>query len=73
MLALAAVRHEKTSPLTSAQEKTQSEIKGQENPGQASGDRLHLLGSTKDSQVTEPEASDLEGCWMPKREQHASS
>ena len=40
VLALAAVRQEKSSPLISAQEKTQPDVKGQENPSQASGDRL---------------------------------
>ena len=40
-LALATVRHEKSSPLSPAQEKMQSDAKGQENPSQASGDRLH--------------------------------
>ena len=33
------VRHQKSSPMISAQEKTQSDVKGQENPGQAPGDR----------------------------------
>ena len=44
VLALAAVRHEKSSPLISAQEKTQSNAEGQEKPSQASGDRLHFPG-----------------------------
>ena len=35
VLALASVRHEKSSPLISAQEKTQSDVRGQENPSQA--------------------------------------
>ena len=30
------------SPLISAQEKTQSDVRGQENPSQTSGDRLHF-------------------------------
>ena len=51
----------------------QSDVQRQENPGQASGDRLHFTGSSN-SQVTEPEASDLEGYyWMSKQEQNASS
>ena len=41
-LALAAVRHEKGSPGTSAQEKTPSDVKGQMNSSQAPGDRLQL-------------------------------
>ena len=40
-------------PLISAQEKTQSDVKGQENPSQASGDRLHFAGSTTNPAVTE--------------------
>ena len=45
----------------------QSDVKGQENPGQASGDRLHFPGSTRNSQVTESGTSDVEGYyWMPK-------
>ena len=49
-VALAAVRHQKSSLLISAQEKTQSEVKSQVNPGQAAGDRLHVPGvqATKD-------------------------
>ena len=42
MFALATVRHPKSSPLISAREMTQSELKGQENPGQTSGDRLQF-------------------------------
>ena len=38
VLALAAVRHQMSSPLISAQEKTQFNVQGKENPGQASGD-----------------------------------
>ena len=56
VLALASVRHTKSSPLISARETTQSDVKGQENPGQASGDRLHFTGSTRHPEVTEPEA-----------------
>ena len=51
---LAAARHEKSSPLISAQEKTQSDVKGQVNPSQVSGDRLHFPSSSRNSQVTEP-------------------
>ena len=70
VLALAAVRHDRSSPLIIAQEKTQSDVKGHVNPGQASGDGLHFPGSTRNSRVTESEASDLEGCcWIPKRKQ----
>ena len=36
------MRHQKSSPLISAQEKTPSYVKGEENPGQASGDRLQF-------------------------------
>ena len=58
-----ALRHDKSSPLISAQE-TQSNVKDQENPN-----RLHFPGSTNKSQITEPGASDLEGdCWMAERE-----
>ena len=42
VLARAAVRHQMSSPLISAQEKTQFNVQGKENPGQASGDRLHF-------------------------------
>ena len=54
---------------------TRSSSVSSKNPSKASGDRLHLPGSRKNSSVTEPETSYLEGYyWMPKREQqHASS
>ena len=40
----------------------------QENQNQASGNRLHVPGFTRNPEVTEPEASDLEGFyWMPRR------
>ena len=42
--ALTAVRHDESSQLVTAQEKTQSDVKGQENPSLASGDRLHVPG-----------------------------
>ena len=58
---LAAVRHERSSPLISGQEKTQSDVTGQVNPSLTSGDRLHSPGSTRNPEVTEPEASNLEG------------
>ena len=45
--ALAAVRHQKSSPLISAQEKTQSDVPSQEEPGQASGDRMHSPCTTR--------------------------
>ena len=41
---MAAVRHRKSSLLISAQGTRQADVKGQENPGQASGDRLHFPG-----------------------------
>ena len=41
---LAAVRQRKSSPLISAQEMTRSDVKGQENSGQASCDRKHFPG-----------------------------
>ena len=44
VFALAAARHAKSSPLISAQDQTQSDVKDQENPGQACGDRLHFPG-----------------------------
>ena len=40
-LALAAVRHHKSSPPISAQEMTQSDVPRQQRPGRASGDRSH--------------------------------
>ena len=40
VLALAAVPHQKSSPLISAQERTRSDVKVRENPGQTSDDRL---------------------------------
>ena len=55
VLTLASVRHQKSSPLISAQEKTQSDVQGQENPNQASGDRSHLPGPTRKLEVTEPD------------------
>ena len=61
VLALASVRHEKKSRLfISAEEKTQSDVKGQENPGQSSRERLH--GSRFNQGIHEPE-----------REHHPSS
>ena len=50
VLVLAAVRHQQISPLISAQEKTRSDVKGQEHPCQASGDRLPSKG---DDDVTD--------------------
>ena len=44
VLALASVRHTKSSPLISAQEKTQSDVPSWQNPGQASSVRLHVPG-----------------------------
>ena len=44
VLALAAVRHQKSPQVISFQEKTRSDVQGQENPGQESGDRLHFQG-----------------------------
>ena len=44
MSSRAGLLHEKSSPLISAQEETQSDVRGQVNPSQASGDRLHLPG-----------------------------
>ena len=43
--ALVPAPHHKSSPMISAQERTRSDVKGQENPGQASGDRLHAKRS----------------------------
>ena len=68
VLALAAVGDEKSSPLISAQQKTPSDDTGQQNPSQASGDRLHFPVPTRNLKVTELEASDFEGsCWMPRK------
>ena len=44
VLALAAVRHQQSSPFSSAQEQPQYDVKGHVNPSQASGDRLHSPG-----------------------------
>ena len=81
VLPLAAVRH-KNSPLIIAEDKTHSDVKGQVNPNQASGDRLHLPGFkasgdltcispavTRDSRVTEPEVSELEDYFFSKPEE----
>ena len=38
----------------------QSDVPGHKNPGQASGDRLHIPGLTGNPEVTEPETSGLE-------------
>ena len=54
VLALASVRHTKSSPLISAQEKTQSDIKGQENPGQASGDQPRMVQQSDDPSQENP-------------------
>ena len=63
-----AVRHQKRSLLISAQDETQTEVQGQENPGQASGDRLHFSSSTGNPEVTEPRALDWKDYhWMSKK------
>ena len=68
VLSQAAVLHQKSSQLISAQENAQSEVKGQEHPSQASGDRQHVSGSTRHPEVKESNASDVEGYhWMPKK------
>ena len=55
----------------SPQEKTRSDVKGQENPGQASVADCVSQVPWGIPVVTEPRASDLEGCCrMPQREQH---
>ena len=70
----AAVRQRKRSPSISAQEKTQSDVKGQENPVQASGDQLHFSGFIRNCRVTEPEASHMDDYLStPEREHNASS
>ena len=51
--ALAAVRHQKSSKLISGQEKTQSDVPSQENPGHASGDRLHRPDTTRNPEGKE--------------------
>ena len=48
------VRHEKSSPLISADEKTQSDVKGQENLGQASDDRSHKVQQSDASSQENP-------------------
>ena len=67
--AMAAARQEKRSPLISAQEITQSDKPCQENPGQASGGRLHFPISTRNPEITEPEASEVKGFyWIERNE-----
>ena len=68
-LALAAVRHDESSPSSVAQEKTPSDVKGQENPGQASGDRLHFPGPAKNQEVTEPWKVTI-GCQKENNKMH---
>ena len=47
----------------------QSDVRGQESGGQASGDRLHFLGSTENPEDTEPGALDWKDySWMQKKE-----
>ena len=68
VLALVAVRYEKSSPLISAEEETQSDVKSQINSSHASKDRLQFPSSSRNPGVTEPEASNtkvLIGC--PKK------
>ena len=50
-------------------------LKGQEKSSQASGDRLHFPGSTGNTEVTEPEALELESFFVDaaKMEQHDAS
>ena len=73
-LALAAVRHHKSSPLISAQEMTQSDVPRQERPGRASGDRLHSPGPTRNPEGKETVASRWnEFHLMPEREQQSAS
>ena len=73
-LALAAVRHQKSSPLISAQEMTQSDVPRQERPGRASGDRLHSPGPTRYPEGRETVASRWnEYHLMPEREQLSAS
>ena len=57
---LAAVRHDKSSPLSVGQEKTQSDVQGQVNPSQASGDPLHFrgVGSPRDLPHKVPQSDD---------------
>ena len=45
--------------MISAQEKTQSGVKGRENPGQASRDRWNFPRPTWNPEVTEPRASKI--------------
>ena len=73
-LALAAVRHQKGSPLISAQEMTQSDVPRQERPGWAPGDRLHSPGPTMYPEGRETVASRWnEYHLMPEREQLSAS
>ena len=72
--ALAAVRHRESSLLISAQEKTQIDVRIEDNPGQASGNRLHFPRFIRNPVVSEPGALGWENYdWTSKREQSASS
>ena len=64
------IKKEKT-PLLQAQEKTRSSVQGEENPGQASGHRLHIPGSTRNPEVTESGTSDVEGKFLDARKRTA--
>ena len=57
VLALAAVRREKSSPLIPAQETTQSDVKGQVKPSQAPGDRLHGVQHSENTKTRESRPS----------------
>ena len=51
----------------------QSDVRCQENLGQASGERLHSLGFTGNPEVTEPGALDWKGYfWLPKQERQSA-
>ena len=64
---LAAMRHRKGGPPIQAQEKTPFYVQSQENQGQASGDRLHSQGTTRNPGSTETVPSKSEEYhWMPK-------
>ena len=58
ILALAAVRHEKNSSLRTVQEHTQSAVKGEVNPGQASDDRSHFQGVEASGDGSHEDGSD---------------
>ena len=71
VLALAEVRHPKSSPSISADETTPSDVKGQERTqARHWATDSFFPGPSGNPEVTEPGPPDVEGeYWMPKTEQ----